>query len=85
MDGRVSELIIEPTNLLLEDETHSARYHGHTTEYASAQKSRITFILGPAVLCHLIATFIVNIVDKGLTSRLTSLLENKRDRAEYIA
>ena len=66
MDGRVSELIIKPTNLLLEDETHSTRYHRHTAEHASAQKSRITFILGPAVLCHLIPTFIVFIADKGL-------------------
>ena len=35
--------------LLLEDETHSTRYHGHTTEHALAQESRISHILGLAV------------------------------------
>ena len=44
-------IIIKPSNLLLEDETHSIRYHGHTAEHVLAQKSRITLIGGPAMLC----------------------------------
>ena len=43
----ISKSIFEPYNLLLEDETHSTRYHGHTAEHVLEQKPGITLILAP--------------------------------------
>ena len=58
--------IFKPSNLLLENETYSTRYHRHTAEHALACKSRITFVLGPDVLCHLLLTFIA-FIDKTMS------------------
>ena len=42
IDSHVSEFIFEPCYLLLEDETHSTRYHKHTAKDVLDQQSAIS-------------------------------------------
>ena len=59
----ISKFIFEPYNLLLEDETHSTRYHGHTTEHVLEQKPRIT--LANLSTCQLVLLVLISIYLSG--------------------
>ena len=52
IDSRVSEFIFEPCYLLLEDETHSTRYHRHTTKDALDQQLAISGKLQSVIECR---------------------------------
>ena len=59
MDDHVVELITESSNLLLEDETHSTHYHGHTAEHAPAQKSHVALFLRPISFSFIIIESVI--------------------------
>ena len=44
-NSRISQFILEPHNLLLEDETHSTSSHEHTEEHVLAQKFGIALMV----------------------------------------
>ena len=50
-DSRVPEFIFEPCHLLLEDETHSTRYHRHTAKDDLDQQSAISDQLQSVIEC----------------------------------
>ena len=52
IDSHVSEFIFEPCCLLLEDETHSTRYHRHTAKDVLDQQSAITDPLQSVIECR---------------------------------
>ena len=52
IDSRVPEFIFEPCHLLLEDETRSTRYHGHTAKDVLEEKLAITDKLQSIIECR---------------------------------
>ena len=52
IDPHVSKFILEPCHLLLEDETRSTRYHGHTSKDVLEQQSAISGKLQSVIECR---------------------------------
>ena len=52
IDPHVSKFIFEPCHLLLEDETRSTRYHGHTSKDVLEQQSAISGKLQSVIECR---------------------------------
>ena len=52
IDPHVSKFIFEPCHLLLEDETRSTRYHGHTSKDVLEQQSAISGKLQLVIECR---------------------------------
>ena len=52
IDFHISQFIFEPCHLLLEDEKHSPRYHGHTAGHVLGKKLAILRNLQSVFKCR---------------------------------